>query len=65
MSYIITDGHGYVAGKLHRPHADKSKVVSLWSANIKDAARYHFLAVAESIAKATKNPDARAIPHDD
>ena len=62
MHYLITDGHGYLAGqKLHRHPQDKSRVVSLWSSKRRDAMRLHFYEAAEYMLRKIGNPEARII----
>ena len=53
MNYIITDGHGYIAGRLRRID---NKVYTFWSSKKVDATRYHFYEVAERIAKLISSP---------
>ena len=45
-SYIITDGQGYFV----RRRRLEERIVDIWSPRLSDAARFHFLEVAERIA---------------
>jgi hypothetical protein len=49
MNYIITDGTGYWVSQRRDPR-DKSRRIGFWSSRLEDAARIHFLEVAQQIA---------------
>lgn len=46
MDYIIFDGHGYFV----RRRRSEGRVVDIWSPKLADAARFHFIEVAEKFA---------------
>ena len=62
MRYLITDGDGYLAGKLHRDPANRERVISLWSSKKADAVRFALPEAAIRTAAKIKNPALRVIP---
>ena len=55
MHYVITDGHGYLAGKRLYRGRDK-RVISMWSSKRSDAMRIHFFDAADYLVRAIGAP---------